>query len=501
MKNISFYLLSALLLITSISFGQEKIKKKQYNTWTVGAGASSLIFLGDVKQNDIFPSSYNDFNEHRFGAYFNVSKQFDPVFGLEGEFSVGSLAGFRQGFSTYSDLKFESTFRSADLSIKANISTFIFNIKKFNTAKFQIFTGFGVGLTSFRSIVTQLDNDSIVGVGVVGYIDYPVPFTADNVEEKSARVANYYKYFFNVNYALSKRIELSLDLTKYNTLTNDIDVTESSPNDGFNNAEDGYFATSLGLKYNFGKNKKNLQWYNPLSETYHSQARTRKQIQGLRKDTDNDGVADQFDADPNTPDNISVDGSGKPLDVDMDGVFDYLDADPFSSKGAVVDENGLEIDSDGDGIGDSKDLDSNTKPGVLVNQNGEEVNDGTPSILPSVYFNPSSVNIKEEDLKSLAIVAKVLLANVDLSLNVVGHTDSNGSIYSNNDLGLKRAESVKTYLVDVFGISQDRLFVMSKGETMPLVINSEATLENVKGELSIMNTIEGINRRVDFVQP
>jgi hypothetical protein len=42
---------------------------------------------------------------------------------------------------------------------------------------------------------------------------------------------------------------------------------------------------------------------------------------------------------------------------------------------------------------------------------------------------------------------------------------------------------------------------MSKGETMPLVINSEATLENVKGELSIMNTIEGINRRVDFVQP
>ena len=129
-----------------------------------------------------------------------------------------------------------------------------------------------------------------------------------------------------------------------------------------------------------------------------------------------------------------MDGSGKPLDVDMDGVFDYLDADPFSSKGAVVDENGLEVDSDGDGIGDSKDLDSNTKPGVLVNQNGEEVNDGTPSILPSVYFNSSSVNIKEEDLKSLAIVAKVLLANADLSLNVVGHTDSNGSIYSNNDL-------------------------------------------------------------------
>ncbi|MDA8956683.1 OmpA family protein, partial [Flavobacteriales bacterium] len=142
-----------------------------------------------------------------------------------------------------------------------------------------------------------------------------------------------------------------------------------------------------------------------------------------------------------------------------------------------------------------------TKPGVLVNQNGEEIKDGTPSILPSVYFNSSSSNIKEEDLRSLAIVAKVLLANPDLTLNVIGHTDSKGSVYSNNDLGLKRAESVKTYLVDVFGISKDRLFVKTKGETMPLVVKPNATLENVQGEISTMDTLEGINRRVDFEQP
>ena len=499
MKNITFYFLSLIILMTSDSFGQQKINKNEFNTWTIGAGASSLIFLGDLKQTDFVPGSYNDFKEHRFGAYFNVSKQFDPVFGLKAEANVGNLAGFRQGFPDYPELKFESSFKGIDLSVNANISTFIFNIKKYNTSKFQVFTGFGVGLISFRSITTQLDSDTIVGLE--GYIDYPSPVIIDNIEEKAARVANYYKYYLNVNYALTKRLELSLDLTNYKTLTNELDVTTSTPNDGFNNKEDGYFATSLGLTYNLGKNKKNLQWYNPLSETYHSQARTRKQIQGLRKDSDNDGVADQFDSDPNTPENVSVDGSGKPLDVDMDGVFDYLDADPFSSPGAVVDENGLEVDSDGDGVGDSKDLDSSTKPGVLVNQNGEEIKDGTPSILPSVYFNSSSSNIKEEDLRSLAIVAKVLLANPDLTLNVIGHTDSKGSVYSNNDLGLKRAESVKTYLVDVFGISKDRLFVKTKGETMPLVVKPNATLENVQGEISTMNTLEGINRRVDFEQP
>lgn len=489
-------------LFTCHAFSQDKVKKKvnkkEFNSWSVGTGVSSLIFLGDVKQEDFFPDSYNGFNEHQFGGYLNVSKQFDPVFGFMAAGSFGQLAGFRKGFVEYPELKFESSFKAADLSVRANISTFIFNIKKYNTTKLQVFSGFGLGLISFRSIVTQLDSDTIISSE--GYIDYPNPVVLENVEEKNARIANYYKYFVNVNYALSKKLELSINLTKFKTLTNSLDATSNSPNDAFNNNEDSYFATSLGLTYNIGKNKKNLHWYNPLNETYHSQERTRKQIQGLRKDSDNDGVADQFDVDPNTPQDISVDGSGKPLDVDMDGVFDYMDADPFSNPGAVVDENGLEIDSDGDGIGDSKDRDLNTKPGVLVNQNGEEIKDGTPSMLPSVYFNSSSTKIKEQDLKSLAIVAKVLIANPDLSLDVVGHTDSKGSIYSNNDLGLKRAESVKNYLVEVFGISSDRLFVVTKGETMPLVINPNATLDNAYGEISTINTIEGVNRRVDFEQ-
>jgi OOP family OmpA-OmpF porin len=502
MTHSTLYLLSFLVLFSTHAYSQDKVQKKvnkkEYNTWSVGAGVSSHIFLGDVKQADFFPKSYNGFNEHQFGGYFNVSKQFDPVFGIMAAGSFGQLAGFREGFIGYPELKFESSFKSADVSLRANISTFIFNIKKYNTTKLQVFTGFGVGLMSFRSITTQLENDTIIGSQ--GYIDYPNPVILGNVEEKNARVSNYYKYFVNVNYALSKKLELSVSLTKFKTLTNSLDATTTSPNEVFNNNEDGYFATSLGLTYNIGKNKKNLQWYNPLNETYHSQERTRKQIQGLRKDSDNDGVADQFDVDPNTPQNISVDGSGKPLDVDMDGVFDYMDADPFSNPGAVVDENGLEIDSDGDGIGDSKDLDSNTKSGVLVNQNGVEIKDGTPSMLPSVYFNSSSTKIKEQDLKSLAIVAKVLIANPDLSLDVIGHTDSKGSIYLNKNLGLKRAESVKNYLVDVFGISTDRLFVVTKGETMPLVINPNATLDSKNEEISVVNTIEGINRRVDFEQ-
>lgn len=501
MKNYSVLLFVSILCVQSSMFAQEKkVSKNQFNTWSISAGGSSLIFLGDVKQEDLFPTSFGDFKEQRFGAYINLSKQIDYVFGLEGQASIGHLAGFRNGFVDYDDVKFESDFSGLDFSVRANISNLIFDIDKHSNSKFQINSGFGLGLMRFRSITTQLRNDSIIDVE--GYIDYPSAIVVQNVVEKDPRVVNYYKFFLNLNYALSRKFDLSLNLTKYQTMTNSVDVTFSSPNEGFTNKEDGYFATSLGIKYNIGKRKKNLQWFNPMGETFHSQKRMRKQIQGLRKDSDNDGVANQFDNHPNTPENVAVDGSGVPLDVDNDGVFDYIDADPFSEIGVKVDENGLELDSDGDGVGDSKDLDSNTKQGVVVNQFGVEITnfDGTSFLLPSVYFNSSSSYIKQEDLKSLAIVAKVLIANPDLKLNVIGHTDSNGSIYSNNDLGLKRANSVRQHLIDVFGISGNRLVSVTKGETLPLVIKPNASLEDASGDISTINTVEGINRRVDFEQ-
>ncbi|MGC6429311.1 MAG: OmpA family protein [Flavobacteriales bacterium] len=499
MKNYTTLLISFLVSISSL-YAQKSNSKNQFNTWSVGAGLSTLHFLGDVKQNDFLQASFGDFNELRYGANLNVTKQLNYLFGLEGQANIGQLAGFRNGYVGYTDVKFEADFNSVDLSLKMNISNLIFDIEKYSNSKFQINGGIGLGMMKFRSILTLLRSDTIVDLE--GYVDYPFAVVSTNAEEKAARFANYYKYFLNVNYALSRKLELSLNFTKNQTLTNSLDVAYSSPDDSYTNKEDGYFATSLGVKYNIGRAKKNLQWYNPLGQTFHSQKRIRKQIQGLRKDSDNDGVADQFDNHPNTPENIAVDGMGVPLDVDMDGVFDYQDADPFSAPGVTVDENGLELDSDGDGVGDSRDQDSNTKEGVIVNQYGVEITnfDGSTFVMPSIYFSSSSSTIKEEDLKSLAIIAKVLKANPDLKLNVIGHTDSNGSIYLNNELGLKRAKSVRQHLIDVYSIKGDRLVCVSKGETMPLVITPNANLENANSELSTVDIVQGINRRVDFEQ-
>lgn len=57
---------------------------------------------------------------------------------------------------------------------------------------------------------------------------------------------------------------------------------------------------------------------------------------------------------------------------------------------------------------------------------------------------------------------------------IIGHTDSDGADAANEKLSLDRANAVKNYLVDGFGINSDNLTVMGKGESEPVADNSTA---------------------------
>jgi|WetSurMetagenome_2_1015567.scaffolds.fasta_scaffold397170_1 outer membrane protein OmpA-like peptidoglycan-associated protein len=58
-------------------------------------------------------------------------------------------------------------------------------------------------------------------------------------------------------------------------------------------------------------------------------------------------------------------------------------------------------------------------------------------------------------------------------LEVAGHTDKSGSASYNFQLGLKRAESVKTYMVDKFGVGLYRMYTVSHGQSKPLALPDE----------------------------
>ncbi|WP_319800250.1 OmpA family protein [Flavobacterium sp. N3904] len=94
-----------------------------------------------------------------------------------------------------------------------------------------------------------------------------------------------------------------------------------------------------------------IEFYKMDTSFYGIESFTASLIE-LKKDTDNDGVADKNDKCPDTPAGVAVDKTGCPLDKDIDGVADYKDECPDVFGLGTL--NGCP-DRDIDGIADAKD--------------------------------------------------------------------------------------------------------------------------------------------------
>ncbi len=86
------------------------------------------------------------------------------------------------------------------------------------------------------------------------------------------------------------------------------------------------------------------------------------------------------------------------------------------------------------------------------------------------------------------LVAKVKGINLEVII-AVGHTDSVGSDAYNQKLSVRRAESVKAYLVSK-GIEKNRIYTEGKGEKQPVADNktSEGRAKNRRVEIEVVGT-------------
>lgn len=506
-------LLTFFLTLSILSFGQTTpfLEKTQLNRWSISTGLGSVHFFGDVKEYDWYPAKSASFSELRFGAHVSATKMMNSLYGVQLSMNRGGLAGIRtkggecKGCNTGHDplidslsSKFEGDFWSGDVSLIFNLSNLSTKIKNPFDRKWMFYGEAGLGILAYRSLLTTLNNDVLLSSR--GYNDFP-GVDINVIKKKERVVESLLKLALSTKYKLNKKIDLKASANFYKANTDLLDATKISGKDVLGANDDKYVYLSVGLSYQLGSKKQSIEWYNPNDKMYHSQKKTHRQIEGLTKDSDGDGVADQFDNEPDTPDGISVDGSGKPLDVDMDGVADYQDSDPFSNIGAIVDETGKELDDDKDGIPNSKDLEPNTDSGAIVSYQGVTIkgNGGvSSSFLPSVYFSSGSNQLRKEDIKSLATVAKTLRNNPKLVLVVIGHADSYGDVYSNQQLALERAENIIDHLVEVYGIESNRLRADSKGETQPLALTPAIQVEIEGRGITIDDYLSEVNRRVDF---
>ena len=183
------------------------------------------------------------------------------------------------------------------------------------------------------------------------------------------------------------------------------------------------------------------------------------------KDSDGDGVFDEADRCPNTPEGLSVDTQGCPLDSDGDGVYDYEDQCPNTPKGVDVDTKGCPLDSDGDGVLDYQDECPNTQKGMEVDSKGCPIFKSL-----ALNYKTASADILEESMPEVLEFADFMQKYPAYKAKIIGHTDSVGKEQANMKLSNARAQSVRNALI-AEGIDPSRLEASGRGEYEPIASN------------------------------
>ncbi|MGC9092089.1 MAG: OmpA family protein [Bacteroidota bacterium] len=108
-------------------------------------------------------------------------------------------------------------------------------------------------------------------------------------------------------------------------------------------------------------------------------------------------------------------------------------------------------------------------------------------VIRNPLFEFNRATLQKEYMPDLNRIVEILRANPELAIRVEGHADEIGSDEYNMALSLRRAETVKNYLVQQ-GISPNRIAVKGYGKTKPIAPNDteEGRQKNRRVEFTIL---------------
>lgn len=403
MKKILLTLTSVLALSSAYAQTDEKTNdtnknSSDYNRWSIEVAGGVNKFQRPVSADyyQTTPSFYN--------ADLGVRYMFNNKFGLKLD------AGYYNMTEKSGSLPFESHYYRADLQAVANLGR-IMNFETWtNTFGLLGHTGFGYAQlkTENRGFTDRMMNFM---AGVTGQI------------------------------RLGNRIALTGDFT---TILN---ANQNMTWDGQNDANVGrgfqgiLFQGTIGINYYLGSNEKHADWVTMDSELKKQLSELEGRLATIEAgltDSDQDGVPDMFDAEPNTMAGVAVDNKGKTIDRNGNGVADELER-YFDTKYATA-------NSAANGSGQNAEVKS-------------LINDGYVNI----YFDFNSSTPTSESAAGINFLVKYLTANPSATTDVIGYADEVGNSEYNQSLSQKRADNVKQILVDA-GINASRMTVKGNGE-------------------------------------
>lgn len=436
------------------------------NTWSISVHGGPTQFYGDLRVYDFYPVGTNNFNSvSERGTYFGgltVNKQLSHLFGLQLGGSIGNLRGMkRRTYASY----FRTNYTQADLTASVNLKSLLFGVNKMKRWKIDGYTGAGIiwydaqafelGTGRLRR-EAQNQSDLVIPIGLA------------------------------IHYELSPRFDIGLDFRANHVNTERLDATIGGFNSSIfdlagdrgnlsdaivrqgESAKDKYGYGAVMLTYKLGKRairvkKENgryeydttqgtyhLRWTDPKSLIKPPVILTLEQIDSVAKanrpkdidprlltDTDNDGVSDYFDREPNTPAGSIVSGAGEAIDFDK-----YVSA---------------------------------ALPGAACAE-----------IFTNVYFDTDKNIIKPQYQDMLNKVVE-LLNKTQCRLQLAGHADRRASDRYNIALSRRRVEAVRQYLVRAGLNDPSRIIVDYFGSFKPIGDASRAGLQkNRRVELKLI---------------
>jgi OOP family OmpA-OmpF porin len=385
----------------------------QYKTWSIG------VNVGATSPSLATGGGSNDYANHSIELGYGVSirNQLGHNFGLQLDVRGGKVSGDNSSIAG-NPAAYSTKFYQATLSGVVNVATIDF-IRRKNSVNF--FINAGAGLAMYNP----------TGVNSAG-----VPFDfKDGAAGGAAGTGSYVKEFVvpigaGVKFRLSDVVALNFGYTQ-----NFIDGGNFDGLTKPDNRKDHYSYGYGGLEFTLGsKSKPSLEWVNPVAMMYDElyDAALRQEVEALKgrvtnvenavtdlkKDSDGDGVSDQFDKCPNTPAGSVVDGSGCVI------VFPK-DTTATAATAAAYSNIQFEFDSS------------------VLRTSSYPVLDATSA-----------------DLRSSG-----------KTVEIDGYASSEGTAAHNLSLSRDRANSVKTYLVNS-GVAASKLKVKGYGETNPIADNS-----------------------------
>lgn len=103
-----------------------------------------------------------------------------------------------------------------------------------------------------------------------------------------------------------------------------------------------------------------------------------------------------------------------------------------------------------------------------------------------ISFDFDSAALREDQKPKLVALCQAM-KGVDVNVfQIIGHTDSSGSVSYNENLSLLRAKEVKRHLVSDCGIEENRLDAVGAGESQPFNANDTRADENRRVEFQAL---------------